>query len=68
MVAVDGVITVMQRTIQGAMMVYDLAMESPLGAVLASIAPVAGAPMLGFLRDVSNCNVHTSTAVLVYRQ
>jgi hypothetical protein len=38
---------------QGAMMVYDLAMESPLAAVLASIAPVAGAPMLGFLRDVS---------------
>jgi hypothetical protein len=34
------------------MMVYDLAMESPLAAVLASIAPVAGAPMLGFLRDV----------------
>lgn len=35
------------------MMVYDLAMESPLAAVFASIAPVAGAPMLGFLRDVS---------------
>ena len=35
------------------MMVYDLAMESPLAAVLASIAPVAGAPMIGFLRDVS---------------
>ena len=39
--------------IQGAMMGYDLAMESPLAAVFASIAPVAGAPMLGFLRDVS---------------
>ena len=35
------------------MMVYDLAMVSPLAAVLASIAPVAGAPMIGFLRDVS---------------
>lgn len=38
----------------GAMMVYDLALNSAAVApLLASIAPVAGSPMLGFLYNAA---------------
>ena len=37
----------------GAMMTYQLAMESKIADQIASIAPVAGSPLLGFLYDAA---------------